>query len=481
MNNANFQPSGSAQHPQANSLYYGDCLNVLQQWPSECVDLIYLDPPFNSNRDYNLIFKDREKKHGKPQTKAFNDTWHYDSAAEERLNLCKAAGHPAHKSIKGLAEILPHKSPMMTYLTYMAERLSEMKRVLKKTGSIYLHCDQTASHYLKIVMDSIYGKNNFRNEIIWSYSTGGAGKYWFRRKHDTILFYTLAGKGKYTFNIQTEKSYSTAKFGYSEKQYQDEGGRWYTTPRMSDVWKINAVGKDSSERIGYPTQKPKKLLERIVKVSSNPGDLVLDPFCGCGTTLASANDLDRKWIGIDISSFALPLIKRTRLADENPTIFGVPATLQEAKDYASSYPFEYERWVVGLVPGFAPNDKQTSDGGIDGAGYLIATPDNYSETFAVIQVKGGKPTVDNVKAFAKTIEEQKAALGIFITLDPITSKTMLETQAKMGNFTIGTGTYQRLIFWSITDYFKGARPPTPDMRNPSTGKSLNHQQCLNGD
>ena len=247
---------------------------------------------------------------------------------------------------------------------------------------------------------------------------------------------------------------------------------------MSDVWEVNAVGKDSAERIGYPTQKPKALLDRIVQASSNPGDLVLDPFCGCGTTLASANDLGRRWIGIDISSFALPLIKRTRLVNEDPPIFGVPATLQEAKDYASSYPFDYEKWVVGLVPGFAPNDKQRGDGGIDGAGYLLREPDNRNEIFAVIQVKGGKPEADEVKAFARTIEEKKAALGIFVTLEPVTSKSMLETQAKMGQLESGTGRYHRLTFWSVDDYFLGNPPLMPDMRNPSTGKSFQFQPCL---
>jgi len=204
-----------------------------------------------------------------------------------------------------------------SYLIYMAMRLLEMHRILKETGSIYLHCDPTMSHSLKMVMDAIFGEKNFLNEIIWSYRTGGVSKRWFGRKHDTILLYAKKF-GKHTFNLEKEKSYNRDNKPYkfsNVKEYQDAEGKWYTMASLRDVWEINAIGRSSKERVGYPTQKPRALLERIIKVSSNDGDMVLDPFCGCATACIAATDLSRQWVGIDISPLAATLIA-TRMKNE---------------------------------------------------------------------------------------------------------------------------------------------------------------------
>ncbi len=206
----------------------------------------------------------------------------------------------------------------MSYITYMAQRMIEMHRVLKPTGSLYLHCDPTASHYLKIILDRIFGSKNFRNEVIWSYKTGGVSKHWFGRKHDVILFYTKSDKKSHTFNISKERSFNRGFKPYRFKgveEFKDAEGRWYTMAALRDVWEINPVGRTAKERTGYPTQKPLALLERIIKASSKEGDVVLDPFCGCATTCVAAQNLDRKWIGIDIEEKAAQVLLN-RLSDD---------------------------------------------------------------------------------------------------------------------------------------------------------------------
>ena len=295
-----------------NTLYYGDCLEVMREFPDECVDLIYLDPPFNSKRQYNEVFKGSGLSID-PQIKAFDDIWEWNEQSAERVKQLKSAiANPASKVIEGF-EILIPRSEMLSYTSYMAERLFEMRRLLKDTGSIYLHCDPTASHYLKLIMDAIFGKKHFRNEIIWAYRTGGVSKKQFGRKHDVILFYS--NENKHTFNVLKERSYSTnSPPGFREiETFQDEYGRYYTMASMRDIWEINAIGRSSSERLGYPTQKPLELLSRIITASSNTDNIVFDPFCGCGTTIEAARKLNRRAIGIDILPFALRLINNERL------------------------------------------------------------------------------------------------------------------------------------------------------------------------
>ena len=252
-----------------NKLFLGDNLEILRTFPDECIDLIYLDPPFFSNRDYEVIWGD------KGETRSFQDRW---------------SGGMEH------------------YIGWLYERVEQMHRILKNTGSIYLHCDWHAVAYIRVfILDKIFTEKNFRNDIIWSYKTGGAGKKWFARKHDTIFFYTKSNM--YTFNVQYYKSWQNKRYNYNEKYpelWDEEKKKWYHNAICRDVWdEINPIGTESKERIGYPTQKPEALLERIIKASSNEGDIVLDPFVGGGTTIAAADKLGRKWIGIDQSAEAI--------------------------------------------------------------------------------------------------------------------------------------------------------------------------------
>ena len=345
-----------------NSLYYGDCLDWMREWESDCVDLIYLDPPFNSNANYNVLFG--AKGDGKAQYRAFNDTWSWDDAAVERYaNFANAPGRPAHDAIVGLRRILD-KCGMLAYLTYMAERLEEMRRLLKPTGAIYLHCDPTASHYLKVVMDAIFGKANFRNELLWCYTRmSSRGQRQLSRAHDAIFWYSNGSD--WVFNVDE------IRLPYAESSKAREG---HTLNRLGSgyskegVTVLNAKGKfpenwithipylRGKERLGYPTQKPLSLLERIVKASSNEGDVVLDPFCGCGTAVEAARRLNRRWAGVDISSFAIDLVRK-RLKDESIPVKGIPADLASARKLAREKPFEFESWAVTRLPGFRAKHK----------------------------------------------------------------------------------------------------------------------------
>jgi len=313
-----------------NTLYYGDNLEILREYiPDESVDLIYLDPPFNSKKAYNLIRYTPNAKYPPCLIKAFDDTWHCSDESEEILHELTKADYPpelvrmldSFKSYLGTID-------MMAYLVMMAIRLYELHRVLKPTGSIYLHCDPTASHYLKLLSDRIFDVKNFRNEIIWHYRKWPTGKYQFQRNHDIILYYTKSPKNKHTFNqLYMERAASTLKrFGNAKiisghdnngkrvpsktADYESEG------VRMDDVWDIGRVPPIKQL---FPTQKPIKLLETIITASSNEDDLVLDPFCGCGTTVVAAEKLARNWIGIDITIDAVNLIE-TRLCNHFPGI-----------------------------------------------------------------------------------------------------------------------------------------------------------------
>jgi len=309
---------------KTNALYLGDNLEILRRYiPDKSIDLIYLDPPFGGSRDYNLLYReDGGKKTG---VKAFSDTWKWHKAAEDVLQeVRQRAPSGIAKLIEGMAEGVG-KTPALTYLLMMTPRLLELHRTLKDTGSLYLHCDPTASHYLKLILDRIFGARSFRNEIAWSYKGGGRSKKYFARKHDTIFFYTKSNR--WTFNYQdilvgrTNRTYFTDDDGrrywlkYGKKYYLKHEGK---VPE--DWWAdIEPLHGPYRERLGYPTQKPLALLERIIRASSNEGEIVLDPFCGCGTALVAAQQLGRRWLGIDISSEAVELTSK-RLQDSFPGI-----------------------------------------------------------------------------------------------------------------------------------------------------------------
>lgn len=294
-----------------NTLYTGDNLHFLHRFNSECVDLIYLDPPFNSKRTYSAPIG------SKAAGTSFKDMWSWDDIDEELLAILFTTHPGLVNFIKSVRDT--HGKPMMAYVLYMAQRITEMHRVLKDTGSIYLHVDPTASHYLKIIMDKIFGRDNFRNEIVWCYTSGGVSKKYFAKKHDIVLFY-VKNQDKYLFNTQY-REYSAGTIQRGLTQYKKNLNNKYELSKkgavQNDWWDdIQPIlSPTAKERTGYPTQKPLALLDRIIRASSNEGDLVLDPFCGCATTCVAAQQLGRKWIGIDIEKKAVEVLVN-RLSDD---------------------------------------------------------------------------------------------------------------------------------------------------------------------
>jgi site-specific DNA-methyltransferase (adenine-specific) len=298
-------------------LYLGDNLEILKKYiPDKSVDLVYLDPPFASNRDYSINHGENTGRDGKPRTRAFTDTWKWDGRTEEAMSAIeKNAPEGLRKLVGSVVEVIG-RAPVPAYLVMMVPRLLELHRVLKETGSVYLHCDPTASHYLKLVLDCIFGAENFRNEIAWTYRGGGRSSRYFARKHDTILFYTKSGRWTFNFrDILVERENRTYfTDGRGRKYWLKYGRRYYLKNEgkvPEDWWSdITPLHGPYRERLGYPTQKPLALLERIIKVSSSPGDIVLDPFCGCGTALVAAQKLERRWVGIDIAPEAIELTSK---------------------------------------------------------------------------------------------------------------------------------------------------------------------------
>lgn len=334
------------------ALYYGDNLSLLRAYlADETIDLIYLDPPFYSQRNYHAFFKrSLAATTGQTRVPAFGDTWRWDSACESSYPEVLAS-IPAcvARALTALSTLLG-RGPLFAYLVMMADRLVELHRVLKPTGSMYLHCDPAASHYLKILLDAVFGAANFRNEIVWFYKTGGASHRHFSRKHDLIFFYTKSEH--YIFHALKEKSYMMHRYGFKKSEFlQDTHGN-YTWVYMKDVWQLPAVGAADRQRLGYPTQKPEALLERIIRASSDDGALVLDPFCGSGTTLTVAQRLGRGWIGMENHCLGIAY-QRFRLAQAFPTLqylfAGGPSTFEEARLLAHLDAVQFRWWVLSLL------------------------------------------------------------------------------------------------------------------------------------
>ena len=455
------------------TLYYGDCLEVMQAMPTASVDLIYLDPPFNSNANYNILFG--TSKSSFAQMMAFQDTWQWDETAVQRVQeIQNAVAHPANRSITGLNLILG-PGRMLAYISYIAQRLAETRRILSSTGSIYLHCDPTASHYLKMLMDDIFGPNNFQNEFIWYYSGGGASTRRWARKHDVILFYSKTNK--WHFNADEVR----VPYKWVEGQRRADGSeRDYERGKLpDDVYEHHSLMPWSSERLGYPTQKPLALLERIVKASSNEGDVILDPFCGCGTAIVAAANLNRRWIGIDISPIAIDVIRNRRLAPMGiqVDVRGIPTDIDGARRMARERPFDFEKWAITRIPGMVPNDVQVGDRGIDGRGKLFTNLEDRSG-IVLAQVKGGRFQASALRDFLGTIEREDASMGIFITLDRITSANARADAASKGILRLGAQEYPAVQLWSIRDYFDNRLPSLPTMADPFTGKEIGIQQGL---
>ena len=463
---------------QDNALYYGDCLDWMREWPDGSVDLIYLDPPFNSNANYNIIFG---TGNGAPaQVRGFEDTWKWDERAARRVaEIESAVSHPLNKPTQAFHQLIG-ESGMLAYLTYMGERLVEMHRLLKPTGSIYLHCDPTASHYLKALLDAIFGAQNFRNEIVWRIgwiSGFKSQKRGWIRNHDTILYYLRTDQAAGRFN----KEYIPYPTDYVRRDGKKPTGKGIP---VEDTWNCYAadvldsimIKSFSREKLGYPTQKPVALLERIIRASSNEGELVLDPFCGCGTAVVAAHNLERRWIGIDISATAIDIIRERRLEPAGVTApaFGMPQALADARKLAAEKPFDFERWAIQRIPGLAPNERQRGDGGIDGQGTLAGAPEGHKSRRVLAQVKGGRFSLSQFRDFLHVVERGEAACGVYITLDPVTSRQARVLAAEQGDVTMtgSAGSFPRVQLWSVADYFEGSLPSLPPLADPYTGKEI---------
>ena len=494
-----------------NTLYYGDNLSILKdlvkEHPKGCIDLIYIDPPFNSNRNYNILYQDmiQSASNGAKTTaqkEAFHDTWsnvEISAQLQELKGLPNLAIHRFLESNRGL-----FSASQTSYLTMMALRIFYMHKVLKETGSFYLHCDSTMSHYLKILCDIIFGRANFRNEIVWKrYAVHALSTTDYNRITDTILFYSRT-KGKHTFHVQygachenrdvsQEQSNKKPKFPYTEditgrkyshvaleqasnRSSKDEiriilgkkvrtslGWRWsqdtfdkrleenphlihwtssgrpryklyedaYEGAPLGNMWAdVPYLSSGDAERLGYPTQKPEKLLDRIIKASSNEGDLVADFFCGCGTTITVAQKLDRRWIGVDISHLAIGLVEQKRLKPLKSvyTVRGFPKDLAQAELLAKN-PYQFQDWVIEYLLKGHSNPKKSGDG--DFKGHLSFKWSNQTIT-CLIQVKSGGCTLKDLRAFQQVIGAQRADVGIFACFSKHITTDMRELADKAG-------------------------------------------------
>ncbi|TRV09139.1 MAG: site-specific DNA-methyltransferase, partial [Microcystis wesenbergii Mw_QC_B_20070930_S4] len=429
-----------------NKLYYGDNLEVLRKYiKDESIDLCYIDPPFNSKRNYNQIYNNLGKE---DQAQAFVDTWTWDNHANEALEEIQSNYQGKFTSqtidlIDGLTKVLG-KGSLLAYLVSMTLRIVEIHRVLKSTGSFYLHCDPTASHYLKIVLDTVFCSQggDFKNEIVWCYGSGGASKNHFSKKHDVILYYSKSSNNV-IFNVDlVREPYSSPEKVEHKiikgKAYQ----RKHELGRIPfDWWTIPILTNTAKERLGYPTQKPEALLERIIKASSNKGDIILDAYCGCGTTIAVAERLERNWIGIDITYQSISLMLK-RLEDSFGKNFldkielnGIPKDMESAQALATKPDDrtrkEFEKWAVLTYSNNQAviNDKKGADKGIDAIAYFQGDKDNREKI--IFQVKSGNVKSGDIRDLQGTMTIQGAALGIFITLKP-PSKDMVQTAKSAG-------------------------------------------------
>ena len=505
-------------HP--NSLHYGDNLDVLRKredFPDESIDLVYLDPPFNSKRDYNVIYKTPTGHDSDSQITAFEDSWHWgDQAEREYLELVRQTNTDLSELIQALRKFLK-ETDMMAYLVMMANRLLELHRVLKPTGSLYLHCDPTASHYLKIVLDGVFGKENFRNDITWKRTTAHNDAKKFGANTDTILFYSKSDDWQFHPVFQAYNDEYKARFRNSDpdgRKWSDYdltakgltgGGYTYEYKGFKSLWRcppetmekldkegrlhftrsggirlkrylddlpgipcqalwddIAPVNSQAQERLGYPTQKPLALLERIVQASSNEGDIVLDPFCGCGTAVHAAQKLNRKWIGIDITHLAISLIEK-RMKDAFPGIsfdvHGVPKDFDGAVDLAKRDKYEFQWWACSLVNAQPyQGKKKGSDTGIDGLIFALEDPDEPPKKI-IVSVKGGDHVGSAmIRDLKGVVEREKAIIGLFVTLTEPT-RDMLKEASSAGFHEVGTMQYPKIQILTIKGLLEGKVQP----------------------
>lgn len=516
-------------------LFFGDNLEVMREYVATCsVDLVYLDPPFNSSRAYNVIFarSDRVTDANRAQIQAFDDTWRWSPVTEEQYHEMLAGSVPSRVTdVLCALHALLGENDAMAYLVNMAPRLVELRRALKPTGSLWLHCDPTMSHYLKILLDSIFGPELFRNELIWKRTSAkGLSTTRLASNHDVILCYMASGQARwiadeafvpYDHDALDEKTLSkynhsdpdgriyrlsditnpnpdrpnlayefmgvTKVWRWTEERMQralDEGiivqsapGRIPQMKRyldeqrgrpLSDVWAdISPLNSQAAERLGYPTQKPLQLLERIIRLSTRVGDVVLDPFCGCGTTIDAAQRLGRQWLGIDITYIAVDLIRKRlqhtfgETVTETYDITGIPRDLASARSLFQRSAFEFERWAVSLVNG-TPNQKQVGDRGIDGVVRFYT--DAQGQTGRVlVSVKGARSLGPQyVRDLLGTVQTERAEMGSLLTLSEPT-RGIRDAVAHAGSYRwpVTGSTFPRAQVLTVENLLSGTRMQAP--------------------
>jgi len=542
-----------------NTLYYGDNLDIMKRYvPDESIDLVYLDPPFKSSQNYNVLFKEKNGSQAASQIRAFEDTWTWSQDDEAIFAELVMKGGKVADVMQAFRAFLG-PCDMLAYLVMMAPRLVELRRVMKPTASIYLHCDPAASHYLKMLLDAVFGPDKFRTEIIWkrssAHSDAKQGRAQHGRIHDVIFFYTKAegwkwnhvftpydesyikafykysepnsgrlyrmgdlsgakpgGDTKYEWRVKRpingewesdlSDEWKTPKHGWEYKgippykgrswayskanmiEYAKAGRICYTgtgTPcykryldempgvPLQDIWgDIGPLGAQAAERLGYPTQKPESLLERIIQASSNEGDLVLDPFCGCGTTIAAAQKLGRRWIGIDITHLAITLMKR-RLLDAFGTeakfdVMGEPTSLPDAAALAASDPYQFQWWALGLIGARPVEQKKGADKGIDGKIVFQGDGPGVFEN-VIISVKAGHTGVSHVRDLRGVVEREKAAIGVLISMEEPTKP--MRTEAITAGFfesKIWGKKYPKIQLLTIAELLTGNPVDMPPIR-----------------
>ncbi|HEC66029.1 MAG TPA: site-specific DNA-methyltransferase [bacterium] len=477
-----------------NYLYYGDNLDILRRYiKDESIDLIYLDPPFKSNQTYNILFQEKNGTKSRAQIKAFEDTWHWDlTALETWTEIVEKSTNKRLTDLMIAMRKFLGTNDMMAYLVMMAIRLQDLHRVLKPTGSIYLHCDPTASHYLKLVMDAIFGHKNFRNEIIWNYGRGASNiKFALPKGHETLLFFGKSNNSQWIpplkpYSKKLLKSLRKDEKGYYYTRGQRTGRRevaeWEKKSKVglrtyvdlehggtkcTDIWNDLGGYPRSNENLGYPTQKPEALLERIIKASSNKNDIVLDPFCGCGTTIAVAEKLKREWVGIDIAHLAVSLMKhRLKNSFGNEVkyeVVGEPVDLKGAEELATQDRYQFQWWALGLV-GARPaksEQKKGADEGIDGYIYFHDDPKKKETKEVIIQVKSGHVGSSLIRDLKGVVEREGSQIGTFITLEEST-KPMRTEAVSSGYYKSPLGhNYPKIQILTIQELLEGKRIDYP--------------------
>jgi DNA modification methylase len=474
-----------------NAFYYGDNLDVLRRRVSDAsVDLVYLDPPFQSGRDYGLAFGVHPPAAGEEpaQRHAFKDTWSWGPEAAAAYDAIVRVGGPIAATMSALRAILG-ESDVMAYLCMMAPRLVELRRVLKPSGSLYLHCDPTASHYLKVLLDGVFGPACFRNEVIWRYRRWPAKARRFQRMHDVLLFYTASPERAHTFNTlygyerladSTLKTFGTRKqradFSSGHRKPGVEDGEtagpplsdyWdlgEQGPPLSDAWEVGVIAAIGRERTGYPTQKPEALLERIIRSSSNEGDLVLDPFCGCGTAIAVAERLKRRWIGIDVTHLALNMV-RERMRAAPFDVHGEPLDREAAARLADLDPVQFRWWMLGRVGARPARTRGAEESQADGEFYFANAPRGLPDCRAVVCVKSGRLGAGSLRELRTVLSRQEAAIGVLLTLHEPPPALVAEA-AHAGFYASSGGRHPRIQILTVAELLGGRRVDVPRASGP---------------